>query len=117
MTASSAPQTPCGDSPLRGIGRPVQQVVRRWVVMSSASPLIVSVSGVRGIVGESLTPQVALAFASAYAAHLGGGVVVISRDGRPSGMMVRYAVQAGLVAGGCEIQDLGVAATPTVGLA
>lgn len=85
--------------------------------MSNFAPLIVSVSGVRGVVGQSLTPQVALAFASAYAAHLGGGVVVISRDGRPSGMMLRYAVQAGLVAGGCEVQDLGVAATPTVGLA
>ncbi len=79
--------------------------------------LIVSVSGVRGVVGESLTPQVALAFAQALGTHLGGGAVVISRDGRPSGMMLRYAVQAGLTAAGCDILDLGVAATPTVGLA
>lgn len=78
--------------------------------------LIVSVSGVRGVVGESLTPQVALAFAQALGAHLGGGTVVLSRDGRPSGMMLRYGIQAGLVAAGCDIMDLGVAATPTVGL-
>jgi phosphomannomutase len=84
--------------------------------MASSGPLIVSVSGVRGEVGVSLTPQVALAFASAFAAHVGGGPVVVSRDGRPSGVMLRYAVQAGLVAGGCEVHDLGVATTPTVGL-
>jgi len=81
------------------------------------SELIVSVSGIRGIVGESLTPHVALAFASALAVHLEGGPVVISRDGRPSGKMLRHAVLAGLAAAGCEMLDLGVAATPTVGLA
>jgi phosphomannomutase len=79
--------------------------------------LIVSISGVRGIVGESLTPQVALAFAQALGVCLGGGSVVISRDGRPSGMMLRYAIQAGLTAAGCDLLDLGVAPTPTVGLA
>src|SRR5688500_11686861 len=85
--------------------------------MASSGPLIVSVSGVRGVGGESLTPHAALAFASACAAHAGGGPVVVSRDGRPSGAMLRYAVQAALVAGGCDVHDLGVAATPTVGLA
>ena len=85
--------------------------------MASSGPLIVSVSGVRGVIGESLTPQVALAFASAFAVHLSGGAVVISRDGRPSGAMLRYAVQAGLVGGGCDVHDLAVASTPTVGMA
>jgi phosphomannomutase len=84
--------------------------------MTAPDALIVSVSGIRGVVGESLTPQVALAFASALGVHLGGGRVVVGRDGRPSGAMLRYAVLAGLTAAGCEVHDLGVAPTPTVGL-
>jgi phosphomannomutase len=85
--------------------------------MGNQSELIVSVSGIRGIVGESLTPQVALAFGSAFGVHVAGGSVVVCRDGRPSGAMLRYAINAGLMAAGCEIHDLGVASTPTVGLA
>jgi phosphomannomutase len=79
--------------------------------------LIVSVSGIRGIVGDSLTPQVALAFGSAFGVHVAGGSVVVCRDGRPSGAMLRHAILAGLAAAGCEVHDLGVASTPTVGLA
>jgi phosphomannomutase len=85
--------------------------------MSAPGGLIVSVSGIRGIVNEDLTPDVALAFASALGVHVDGGPVVISRDGRPSGNMLRHAAMAGLAAAGCEIHDLGVAPTPTVGLA
>src|SRR5438067_559546 len=85
--------------------------------MSSDSELIVSVSGVRGWVGGSLTPQVVLAFASALGQYLDGGRVVVSRDGRPSGSMLRHAVLAGLTAAGCEVHDLDIAATPTTGFA
>jgi phosphomannomutase len=85
--------------------------------MAVDSNLIVSVSGIRGIVGQGLTPQAALAFAAALGGHTGGGRVVLSRDGRPSGSMLRHAVLAGLTAAGCEVHDLGVAPTPTVGLA
>ena len=85
--------------------------------MSAEPGLIVSVSGIRGIVGESLTPAAALAFASALGAHASGGPVVVSRDGRPSGIMLRHAILAGLTAAGCDVYDLGVAPTPTVGLA
>src|SRR5438128_2374551 len=85
--------------------------------MTPDSNLIVSVSGIRGIVGQGLTPAAALAFASALGAHTGGGRVVLSRDGRPSGAMVRHAVLAGLTAAGCEVHDLDVVPTPTVGLA
>src|SRR5581483_3484564 len=46
-----------------------------------------------------------------------GGRVILSRDGRPSGVMLRHAALAGLLAAGCEVHDLGIAATPTVGLA
>jgi phosphomannomutase len=85
--------------------------------MTSDRNLIVSVSGIRGIVGEGMTPAAALAFASALGATTQGGRVVLSRDGRPSGLMLRDAVLAGLTAAGCEVHDLQVAPTPTVGLA
>jgi phosphomannomutase len=79
--------------------------------------LIVSVSGVRGVVGRGLTPEVAASFAAALGTATGGGRIVLSRDGRPSGDMLRHAVLAGLLAAGCEVHDLGVAPTPTCGLA
>src|SRR5438093_6169345 len=79
--------------------------------------LIVSVSGIRGVIGQGLTAEAALAFASALGTHLGGGRVLLSRDGRPSGAMLRQAVLAGLIEAGCEVHDLGVAPTPTVGMA
>jgi phosphomannomutase len=85
--------------------------------MHAEQGLIVSVSGIRGIVGQSLTPAAALAFASALGGHTAGGKMVVSRDGRPSGTMLRHAVLAGLTAAGCEVHDIGVAPTPTVGLA
>lgn len=79
--------------------------------------LMVGVSGIRGIVGETLTPVVAAEFAQAYATVLGGGRVVLGRDSRPSGSMFAGAVRAGLIAGGCEVTDLGLVMTPTVGRA
>jgi phosphomannomutase len=81
------------------------------------SDLIVSVSGIRGIVGEGLTPGAALAFAEALATHTVGGRIVLSSDGRPSGGMLTHAVLAGLLGAGCEVHDLGIAPTPTFGLA
>lgn len=85
--------------------------------MSISSGLIVSVSGIRGVVGHGLTPDAATAFAAALGTHTRGGRIVLSRDGRPSGDLLRHAVLAGLLATGCEVHDLGVAPTPTVGLA
>jgi phosphomannomutase len=79
--------------------------------------LIVSVSGIRGIVGQGLTARAALAFASALATHVGGKPVVVGRDGRPSGAMLRHAVLAGLIGAGCDVHDAAVTPTPTVGLA
>lgn len=82
-----------------------------------ANELIVSVSGIRGIIGAGLSPASALAFAQALGAYLNGGRVVLARDSRPSGLMLRHAVIAGLASCGCEIHDLGITPTPTVGLA
>jgi phosphomannomutase len=85
--------------------------------MTANDGVIVSVSGIRGIIGQGLTPELACRFAAALGAHLGGGRVVLSRDGRPSGAMLRQAVLAGLLGAGCEVQDIGVAPTPTCGFA
>ncbi len=79
--------------------------------------LMVGVSGVRGLVGQTLTPEVALQFAQAYATVLGGGRVVLGRDSRPSGEMFEAAVAAGLLAGGCRVTRVGIAMTPSVGRA
>ncbi len=77
-------------------------------------PLMVGVSGIRGIIGESLTPRVVLEFAQAYGTFLRGGRVALGRDTRPSGEMFAAAAAAGLVAAGCEVTQLGVVMTPTI---
>ena len=61
---------------------------------------IISVSGLRGIVGESLTPEVAIRYACAFAAELPPGPLVITRDGRATGPMLAAAVRGGLTAVG-----------------
>lgn len=78
---------------------------------------IISVSGLRGIVGDSLTPEVAIRYVSAFAQTLPPGrPVLISRDGRGTGRMLAQAVASGLEAVGRDTIDAGVAATPTTGV-
>jgi len=76
--------------------------------------LKIGVSGVRGIVGESLTPELIVSFAQAFATYLGSGDVLVGRDTRPSGPMVREGVVAGLLSSGCRPVDLGICPTPSV---
>ncbi|MDM4016095.1 phosphoglucosamine mutase [Roseiconus lacunae] len=80
------------------------------------SKLIISVSGLRGIIGETLTPVVAARFVAAFAAHLPAGPVVVGRDGRSSGPMLRDTIVAALRACGRDVIDADVAATPTIGV-
>jgi len=77
---------------------------------------IISVSGLRGIVGETLTPEVAMRYVNAFAATLPVGRIVIARDGRATGRMLADAVRAGLCAAGRRVIDADVAATPTTGV-
>jgi phosphomannomutase len=77
---------------------------------------IISVSGLRGIVGESLTPEVALRYVAAFAATLPPGAIIVSRDGRATGPMLAGAVKSGLLAVGRDVLDADVAATPTLGI-
>ena len=79
--------------------------------------LMVGVSGVRGVVGETLTPQVARDFGCAFSELLGtGGKVIVARDTRPSGAMLRDAVAGGLAECGISVIDLGVVTTPGAAL-
>jgi phosphomannomutase len=84
---------------------------------STRSPvhtLKISISGVRGVVGESLTPQLVVGFAQAFGCYVEGGIVLVGRDTRQTGEMVRQAVVGGLLASGCYVIDLGVVPVPTV---
>jgi phosphomannomutase len=77
---------------------------------------IISVSGLRGVVGETLTPEVAIRYAASFSAQASSGALVVTQDGRPSGAMLARAVLAGLQAVGRDTIDAGVAATPTTGV-
>jgi phosphomannomutase len=85
------------------------------------SRLMVSVSGLRGRVGEGLTPEVVAHFAAAFGAyalrHGPGRTVVLGRDSRVSGPMFARAATAALQSVGCEVVDVGVVPTPSVQLA
>src|SRR6266536_3610874 len=80
-------------------------------------PLKIGITGVRGIVGETFTPELAVGFAQAFGTYLDGGRILICRDTRPSGPMIRSAVIAGLLSAGCDVVDLGVCPTPSMQLA
>lgn len=82
---------------------------------------MISVSGIRGVIGTAFTPGMALDFVQAYATYLKQTNpkprVLLAQDTRPSGAMMRHAVLAGLIGSGCEIIELGIIATPTLQLA
>lgn len=76
--------------------------------------LMVSVSGVRGIIGNGLDPQTIIKYTSAYADFCGKGKIVLGSDGRISGGMVRNLVIGTLIAKGNDVIDIGICPTPTV---
>lgn len=78
--------------------------------------LIISVSGLRGIIGENLTPDAAIRYVTAYATTLSAGPVIVARDSRASGQMLAQAVHAGFHAVGRDTIDAGICATPTTGV-
>src|SRR2546429_5047931 len=89
--------------------------------------LMVGVSGVRGIVGKDLTPEVVTRWARAFGTFAREGTrdagrgtgpsVIVGRDARTSGPAFAAAVTAGLTSVGCDVIDIGVVPTPTVQLA
>jgi len=81
---------------------------------------MISVSGMRGIVGTDLTPELVARHAAAlgaWAKQANAPLVVLGRDARTSGPMFARAAAAGLMSAGVEVIDLGVVPTPTVQLA
>ncbi len=81
-----------------------------------AEELIISVSGLRGVVGKSLTASVAYAFARAYGSTRARERVVVGRDSRPHGELLYHAAISGLLEAGCEPLLAGCVATPTCGV-
>ncbi len=85
---------------------------------------MLSVSGLRGLVGQSISPPVATRYAAAFGQWLkdsrpqGGHAphVVLGRDSRPSGQMLEMAAAAGLIGVGCRVTSLGIVTTPGVAI-
>ncbi len=87
----------------------------------SEAPLILGVSGLRGIVGESLTPEVAVRYAGAFGSWLRENrtlveTVVVGRDGRAGGEVFYHAVISALLGMGFDVQAVDVVMTPTMGV-
>jgi phosphoglucosamine mutase len=81
------------------------------------SKLMVSVSGVRGIYGDTLTPEIAMKYAAHFGIFSNRGKIIVGRDSRVTGPAMFNAVTAGLMSVGCDVVDLGIVSTPTVLLA
>jgi len=89
-----------------------------------AEQLIISISGMRGLIGENLTPSIAAEYGCAFGTFLKGKEtgkkgklsVCIGRDSRPSGQMLQSAVTEGLCKVGIGVIDLGLVTTPGVGI-
>lgn len=75
---------------------------------------MVSISGIRGIVGDGLDPEVIVKYTNAYADFIGNGKVVVGRDARITGEMVNQIVTGTMLAKGLDVIDLGIVPTPTV---
>jgi phosphomannomutase len=84
--------------------------------MRAIPTLKISISGVRGVIGQSLTPTLLTRFAQAFGTHTGSGTIVVGRDPRTSGEMVKHAVIAGILSSGGRVVDIGVCPVPTVQL-
>lgn len=88
-----------------------------------AQELIISISGMRGLVGENFFPDTAVRYGAAFGSFLKQRhskenklTVAVGRDSRPSGSMLFSAVAAGLAAVGIDVVDLGICSTPAVGV-
>jgi phosphomannomutase len=89
---------------------------------AAEAPLMLSVSGARGIVGRTMTHAVAADFAAAFGSYIRAStgsdqpLLCVGRDSRPSGEELEAAVMDSLAAVGARVIDLGIIATPTVGV-
>ena len=77
---------------------------------------IVSVAGLRGIVGETFTPEVIFPYVAAFAALVKTPKVVVGGDSRPSRAWAQPLVESILRARGIEVVSVGLVPTPTLGM-
>lgn len=75
---------------------------------------IKSYSGVRGIYGSQITPELIYRIANVYASTINAKKIIIGRDTRPSGIPLKYVAIAGLTSTGCNVIDVDVAPTPAI---
>ena len=76
--------------------------------------LKIGISGVRGIVGETIVPELVMDFACAFGTYLDSKKVLVGRDTRVSGPMLHEATLSALVSTGCSVLDLGICPTPII---
>jgi phosphoglucosamine mutase len=75
-------------------------------------------SGVRGVVGKDITPELFMELGLALATHLENtGTVIVGRDPRLSSEMLEDSLIAGLLSGGCNVERIGVVPTPVLAFA
>lgn len=85
-------------------------------------PLILTVSGCRGVVGKSFTAQTVSRYAAAFASWVKASsgnespLIVLGRDGRRGGDVLARVAASTLASSGCDVCDIGVATTPTIGV-
>lgn len=70
-------------------------------------------NGVRGVVGEMMTPAFVLKIGAAFGS-MRGGVIAVGRDTRTSGKALTHALKAGLLMTGCDVVDVGILPTPAL---
>lgn len=86
--------------------------------MKTEIPKLFGTSGIRGKIGDEITPELVLDVGKAISTYLGkGNDVVIGYDTRTSNLMLERAVSAGILQGGCNVLSLGMVPTPLVGYA
>lgn len=76
--------------------------------------LMVSISGIRGIVGNGLDPNVILKYTTAFSELFGKGKIIVGRDSRVTGKMISNIIVGVLAAKGNDVIDIGICPTPTV---
>ena len=77
------------------------------------APFVISASGVRGVVGKGLTPEIVVSLSSAFGS-LRKGKILVGYDTRTSNQMFKCAAFSGLLSVGCEVVDAGVCPTPSL---
>src|SRR5436309_13027616 len=78
--------------------------------------LKISIPGVRGVIGESLTPTLLTRFAQAFGTYIGARTIVVRSYHRYLGELVKDVLMAGLLSTGCRILDIGMCPVPSIQL-